>query len=269
MVEIHTTPIGFLPGVIWVGSHILYTYRHRDENYIRSVVDYLTAGVSHGEFPVCLVERPYLDEIEARVAERCSTMAETGKPFYAMEAPEESFLAGGILDVVALENLWRDKIVPHCPDFRKIRLFSDGGTLLSSSRIARLKLMEFEARMNYSLPASLAVCAYDAEATGRSTLTQARSVHPLIANARSIRINPEYVQPRQFLSAFYRFTSVSKEYAALPSQCDAVAEHLVDMAVRTPLTMPEITALCRASTWIFTHLLKGTIRVAVMLTASA
>lgn len=255
MVDAETTPIGFLPGVIWANSHILYTYTHRDEKFIKSVVDYLMGGVDHGELPVCLIEQPFLDDIAVRLADRCSSIRKKDRPLFVLQSPEESFLANGVLDVVALREFWNSRILSCCPDSHGIRLFSDVGRL-ASNRIARLKLIEFESRMNYALPANLTLCAYDFNVAGRSMLAQARSVHPFIANCRSIRINPEYMQPSQFLSAFYRRASVCREYTAHPSEIESVAQHLAEAAARTPLTIPEVFGLCTAVTWVVNHLIE-------------
>jgi hypothetical protein len=114
---------------------------------------------------------------------------------------------------------------------------------MPSRRIERLKFLEYEALVNLGCPMTIVMCGYQSGATGRNWLLQARSTHPFIANSRSIRRNPTYVETSRFLSGLYKFRRVSREYPAIPGQEEAAHRDVEDVAARTPLSMTEIEEL--------------------------
>lgn len=251
-----TTPLGFLSGDIEVHSHCMYTYTKKDETFLHNVVDFLTAGLAAREVGICVFDGPIRDEVKRRIVERrANSDLQYEDEQLIMCTPSDVYLRDGMLDPPTLVNHWQSVVEPVARRMNGVRVFSDTEPMFFS-RTVRLKLLENEALINLSNPMTVWICGYRADLAGRSYLAQARNVHPYIANSRSIRRNPTYLSTTRFLSGFYRFRRVSKEYPATTGMANEVGRDLVYVAGRTPLTMREIEDLRVAVVGSFVHMVE-------------
>ncbi len=125
------------------------------------------------------------------------------------------------------------------------------------SRTMRLKLLEYESRVNLSSSRiNMALCGYESSTTPRALLVQMKSLHPFLASVRSLKTNRGYVEPGRFFTTFYRFQRVSRTYPAGAQYATECRRHFEELAARTPMTMPEIEDMKLALGEAFTNALE-------------
>ena len=238
-----TTPLGFLAGDIDLHSHCMYVYTKRDEIFTRNVAEFLAAGLRVGEMCVGVLDAAARKKVRNQLGELGLEPApESGTAQLVLCDPTDVYTRDGMLDTDKIADFWRRQLDLACGRWNGVRVFGDP-RLMPCRRIERLKFLEYEALVNLGCPMTIVMCGYQSGSTGRSWLLQARSTHPFIANSRSIRRNPTYVETSRFLSGLYKFRRVSREYAATPGQEDAAHRDVEEVAARTPLSMTEIEEL--------------------------
>lgn len=247
-----TTPLGFVSGDIEVHCHCIYIYSKRDTSYIRSIADFLIAGVNAGEISICILDDPARELLENHLRQR-GMDSQLGDGQIKLLVSDGLLFDQGMFTSQAMVDYWSRELLPCLRKYAGVRTFCDTTPFLQS-RLLRLKLLEFEALTNLTCPSTITLCGYDSSAAGRSFLAQSRSVHPFVANSRSIKRNAAFVSTARFLSGFYRFRRVSKEYAASPGETDAIGRELEEMAARTPLTMPDIRDFRSVVEGVFAHI---------------
>ncbi len=252
--SIRTTPLGFVSGDIEVHSHCMFIYSKKDASFVRSIVDFLVAGVGAGEMCACVLDESVIGLVKDRLEQR-GIAIEPGKGRIRLYAPEGLILNEGTFDSRGIVEQWSKEFVPLLNSCTGVRTFCDTVPFYRN-RVLRLKLLEFESLINLSNPSTITLCGYDSGAAGRSLLAQARNVHPFVANSRSIRRNPAFMSTARFLSGFYRFRRVSKEYVASIGEADVVCRDLEETASRTPMTMPDIRDFCTAIGGLFAHMVE-------------
>jgi anti-sigma regulatory factor (Ser/Thr protein kinase) len=238
-----TTPLGFLAGDIDLHSHCMYVYTKRDEIFTRNVAEFLAAGLRVGELCVAVLGASARKKVRDQLGEPGLEPApESETAQLVLCDPTDVYTRNGMLDTDKIADFWRRQLDLARGRWNGVRAFGDPG-LVPWNRIERLKFLEYEALVNLACPMTIVMCGYQAGATARSWLLQARSVHPFIANSRSIRRNPTYVETPRFLSGLYKFRRVSREYPAIPGQEEAAHRDVEEVAARTPLSMTEIGEL--------------------------
>jgi hypothetical protein len=252
--NIRVTPLGFVSGDIEVHSHCMFVYSKRDESFVRSVADFLMAGLNAGEISACIIDDPVRSLLNDLLTQwGVDTQSPEGQ--IRLCGSQGLLFRHGVFDSQFLVDHWTRELLPCLDKWAGVRVFCDTAPFCRN-RLSRLKLLEWEALINLNCPVTISLCGYQAGAAGRSLLAQAKSVHPFIANSRSIRRNPAFMSTARFLSGFYRFRRVSKEYAARAEEERAVRHDLEEVAARTPLTMSQIRELSIAVGGIFTHMVE-------------
>ena len=241
--SMRTTPLGFLPGDIDTGTHCMFIYNRKDDAFAKSIARYLSAGIGAGEMCVCLVDDHSTDRIKVSMAQMgldTDSLYTSGQLVTA--DPSEIYMPDGRFNIESIIHYWTDKLDTAKSKWGGLRVFGDSYPV-GDSRMARLKMLEYEAFINLNPPMNIALCGYESAHSARSFFLQAKSVHPYIANSRSIRRNPAYMPTSKFLAGFYRFRRVSKAYPATPDQLELIANDVEETTVRTPLTIPQIEDL--------------------------
>ena len=233
-----TTPIGFLPGDIDLSSHCMFSYPKKDDAFIRNIADFIYAGMNTGELCICAVQGDAQERIRQRMAQIGVDLDSKPEQLSIVKA-SDFYTPGGKIDISSSMHFWQQKLEVAKSRWKGMRIYGDVSEVLSS-RTMRLKLMEYEALINLKFPMIIALCGYQTSTITRSLLLQARSVHPFIANSKSIRRNTAFLSTSKFLAGFYRFRRASKQYNASPREVHAVQEDFEELAARTPLTMSEI-----------------------------
>ncbi|NIN99102.1 MAG: hypothetical protein GTN93_28480, partial [Anaerolineae bacterium] len=136
-------------------------------------------------------------------------------------------------------RFWQERLEIAGRKYNGLRAFGDCSRLVRG-RVARLKLLEYEALVNLGCAANIALCGYGSSGATRSFLQQAKSVHPFIASSRSVQRNHLFVETSKFLGGLYRFRRVSRVYPADASRAREARKDLEEIAARTPLAIPEI-----------------------------
>lgn len=248
-----TTPLGFLPGDIDRGAHCIFVYNKKDDGFVQNVVDFLSAGIKAGELCVCAVHGPIKEKINERMVQSGAD-ASLKRGQVSILDSSEVYLHDGTFDTSSTISFWQRKLALARHRWKGLRIFGDVIDMFSN-RATRLKYVEYEALMNLDFQADIALCGYQSNAITRSLLLQAKSVHPFIANNRSIRKNAAFLNTAKFLAGFYKFRRVSKEYMH-PCHKDVVHEDFEAIAARTPLTMPEIEGMKAGIGEVFTNISK-------------
>lgn len=251
--SIRTTPLGFLPGDIDLRSHCMFIYPERDENFVRSIVGYLSAGMNAGELCICAVNGGVREQIKERMVQLgADPVSEPESGQLCVLDAADVYTPHGIMDAAFTMRFWQNSTEIAGRKWKGLRVFGDSSPTLQGS-VSRLKLLEYEALVNVNFPMSIALCGYRSSTLTRSFLLQAKSVHPFIANRRSIRRNNSFVETRRFLNGLYRFRRATRQYAAVPRQARVVREDLEEIAARTPLTMLQIEEMKVAVTEAFAN----------------
>lgn len=243
-----TTPLGFLPGDIDTRTHCMFIYSEKDETFVRSVVDYLSAGIEAGEMCVCALSAPTGDMIRERIRQ-LGMGSELKSGQLTIVDSSDVYLRNGRLDLTSAAQFWGEKNAFAKSKSAGLRAFGEVEPVFFN-RTFRLKVLEYEALIGLNFSANIAMCGYRSGIT-RSFLLQVKSVHPFIANSKSIRRNQSFVNPRKFLGGFYRFRHVSKKYPAVRQSTDAVREDFEDIAGRTPLLVSEVEEMKEAIGEVF------------------
>jgi len=247
----HTTPLGFLPGNIDVRSHCIFLYPQKDEAFVKSVVSYLVAGIDAGELCVCAIRGPVREKVRERMAQLgVPSGPEPGSGQLLIVDSADVYLRGESLDTRGAVRFWGDKLEAARSKWNGLRAFGDTCEA-RWGRAARLKILEYEALLNVGYSANIGLCGYQSDAAPRSFLLQAKSVHPFIANARSIRRNQTFLTTPKFFAGFYRFRRSSKVYLETASHIRAALQDFEEIAARTPLTMLEIDDIKAAIGTVF------------------
>ena len=238
-----STPLGFLPGDADIGTHCMFVYPKRDEVYLDRLAGYLKAGLDSGEMCVCVlpqVPESLFDRMRAIGADAAPAI-ETGQ--LSVHDSREVYLNWGTFDMGRVLDFWKANIEKANTRWNGIRIFGEpDGTALN--RTLRLKLLEYESNVNLSFSKiSIALCGYQSSTTPRTLLVQMNHVHPFVASIRSMQRNHQYIEPRRFLSTFYRFQRISRIYPALPMKANECRRHFEEIAARTPMTMVEMESM--------------------------
>jgi hypothetical protein len=255
--SVRYTPIGFLPGDIEVNTHCIFTYGKKDDAFIRSVVEFLAAGINAREFCVCALDSPARDRVRDRMMQLGVDSDPNGRfsQFAIFGLKDVYYTPAGVFDTYHALKFWHEKLNIANQRWNGLRCFVDAGTV-PLDRPSRLKLLEYEAILNINFSANLAMCAYQSDVTSRSFFLQARKLHPYIANVRSLRKKHDYVPSEKFFAGFYRYNRVSRTYGYSPGQLSVVQEDLENLAARTPLRMSEIRDLKDSLAVVFGELLQ-------------
>jgi len=235
-----TTPLGFLPGDIDLQSHCMFLYGKKDDAFVKNVVAYLAAGINAGELCVCAIHGPIREKISERMSRlgiRSGSKSGSGQ-LIILDA-SHVYVRGSSLDTRGAIRFWRDKVEVARSRWNGLRAFGDAGPI-RWTRAARLKILEYEALLNMDYSANIGMCGYQSDVGPRSFILQAKSLHPFLANGRSIRRNQAFLAAPKFFAGFYRFRRASKVYTGSLSQLRMVLKDFEEIAARTPLTMPEI-----------------------------
>ena len=236
--SVRTTPLGFLPGDIDLHSHCIFLYSKKDKAFVESVTAFLAAGVNAGEMCVCAVNGSVREEIREHMARLGIPSSSESGQLLILDAADV-YLRGSSLDTEGAVRFWRDKFEVAGSKWNGLRAFGDAGPV-RWSRAARLKILEYEALLNIDYSTNIGLCGYQSSVASRSFLLQAKSVHPFVANVRSIRRNQAFLTAPKFFAGFYRFRRSSRVYPGALSQIQATQEDFEEIAARTPLTILEI-----------------------------
>ena len=250
-----TTPLGFLPGDIDVRSHCIFVYQDKDDVFLGGIARYLNAGLHAGEMCVCALPGSS-DGLYRRLQELgADPDSATSSGQLSLLEPASVYLHDGTFDWTGTMRFWGEKMAIAESSWNGIRVYGDL-EILMHSRIMRLKLLEYESIVNRAFSFNIALCGYQSSVTSRTLLTQAKSVHPIIATPRSIQANHRYLDTNRFLSSFYKFRRVSRVYPASGQYAQAARRDLEEVAARTPLTMTEIEEMKIALSEAFANALE-------------
>jgi len=248
------TPIGFLPGDVELRTHCMFTYGRKDDTFVRSVVEFLAAGVNARELCVCVLDGPTRE----RVRDRMTQLGVDSDPHgwssqLVILGMSDIYLPNGLFDTRHALNFWREMLDVASKRWNGLRAFVDAGAI-HLDRPARLKLLEYEAILNVNFSANIAMCAFQTDNTPRSLFLSAKKLHPYIANSRSLRKNHNYIPSDRFFASFYRYSCVPRVYSWTSSQLPVIQEDLENIAVRTPLNTNDIRDLKESVAVVFREL---------------
>lgn len=247
------TPLGFVSGDVEIGAHIMYTYPSRDETFIRNITDFILAGVNAGEMVGCTLDGALLEEIVSCL-DKAGVCTDQSDPetMVLLSDVSEIFMRDGLFCTESTTDLGRKMLGIARTRGKKLRILNDL-SIVCSSRVNRAKLLEYEALWQVSPLFTIALSAYERSAVMRSFLVEVRRMHSLVATNKGIRHNLSYMEPQRFLSGFYRYRRVTKEYPAVPAADWSVIHDFEEIASRTPLTAVEISSFCTALELLLAH----------------
>lgn len=248
------TPIGFLPGDVELRTHCMFTYGRKDDTFIRSVVEFLAAGVNARELCVCVLDGPTRE----RVRDRMIQLGVDPDPYgwssqLVILGMNDIYLPEGLFDTRHALKFWHEMLDVASRQWNGLRTFVDAGAV-HLDRAVRLKLLEYEAILNVNFSANIAMCAFQTDDTPRSFFLSAKKLHPYIANSRSLRKNHNYIPSDRFFTSFYRYSRVPRVYSWASSQLPVIQEDLENLAVRTPLDSNDIRDLKESIAVVFQEL---------------
>lgn len=252
-----TTPLGFVSGEVEIGAHIMYTYAKRDETFVRNVIDFILAGLSVGEMVACALCGPLRAEIKCRlVAQGVNTDPNDPNVQVFLGDASSVFVGDGLFCPESTTRHCRCLLAAAQERGMGLRVITDIMDL-SISKVTRMKLLEYEALWQTDLAFTVAIGAYETSVAMKSYLTEARRLHAFIATSKGIRRNLTHVDPTRFLSSFYRYQRVTKEYPAVPTADWSAIRDFEEIAARTPLTAIEISNFRTALGLLLVHSIGG------------
>ncbi len=252
-----TTPFGFLDTDVEKGSHIMYEYARKDEAFIRNVVGFITAGVSAGEMVGCAMDASTCSEIERSLVARGVGMDPSDPTTQVFLSDTKSvFLHDGLFCAESTARYCRRLLSEADSRGMGLRIVSDSLDA-SVSKVTRMKLLEYEALWPSDMAFTVALSTYEASAPLKSFLTEVRRIHPLIATDKGLRRNRTHMDPKRFLSSFYRYQRVTKEYPTAPTSEWSVISDFEEIAARTPLSAVEISSFRTALGLLLVHSVGG------------
>ncbi|MCL6629364.1 MAG: MEDS domain-containing protein [Armatimonadetes bacterium] len=250
------TPIGFLPGDVELRTHCMFTYGRKDDTFVRSVVEFLAAGVNARELCVCVLDGPTRERVRDRMTQLGVDSDPRGwSSQLVILGMSDIYLSDGLFDTHHALKFWREMLDVASNRWNGLRTFVDAGAI-HLDRPARLKLLEYEAMLNVNFSANIATCAFQTDNTPRSFFLSAKKLHPYIANSRSLRKNHNYIPSDRFFTSFYRYSCIPRVYSWTSSQLPVIQEDLENVAVRTPLNTNDIHDLKESIAVVF-HELAG------------
>jgi len=249
-----STPLGFLPGVIYSGSHCMLSYSRPDDSYILSVSKYMVAGIASGQMCICAVLQPHQMRIKQHLK---SVGVSLASDQLLMPDAEHLYLPGGRFDTKHVAGYYIKNAAVAESKWNGMRVFGDISFALDS-RAVRLKLLEYEALFNAQQHANVtALCGYQASVLPRGYVLQAKSVHPFIASSKSMRLNRSFVETDKFLSGLYRFRRMDREYPATLDQAEKIVSDVEETAIRTSMTLPDIDSMKEVVRSLFVNVVRG------------
>lgn len=194
--------LGFTAQTFPAGMHICQIFSDDDER-LDSLLAFLCSGLATGEKVACFTEKfdgPALErELGAR---RLSQTELLRRGALTVAGTHDAYFQGGRFDpqrmLAMLRQLHADAVTQG---FTAARVIGEMTAEIESIPGGD-RLMEYESRVSMLLrecPVT-AVCQYDANAFGGSTIMKVLKVHPIMIIRGAVVHNPYYVPPETYLA---------------------------------------------------------------------
>jgi hypothetical protein len=200
--DVRTRDVRLAGSILRESRHVCAFFNSRTEEH--SVVHpFIAEGLERSEKALYLVDPAERDSYLSRLREigpDTESLLASGQ--LEVRSWQETYLRGGHFDFERILSLFDQTFAESAEQgFPLTRVWANmEWALLDPPDIQ--KFVEYEAKFNYvsmKYPSQVTVCVYDASKFGAALVLNMLRVHPVVILGGTLRMNPFYVNPDEFL----------------------------------------------------------------------